>query len=114
MGELDLLKNIKQAEIALDELVKSRLTLSNRKTQLEKKLEESGNENAAYVNALKNELAVVSSDINLRSEQIVELKQKIASADMDTKAKTRLDYLQTMVEAKVKHFHLWRSLVHVY
>lgn len=106
MGELDLLKNIKQAEIALDELVKSRLTLSNRKTQLEKKLEESGSDNVAYVNALKNELAVVSSDINLRSEQIVELKQKIASADMDTKAKTRLDYLQTMVEAKVKHDHL--------
>ncbi len=108
MGELDLLKNIKQAEIALDELVKSRLTLSNRKTQLEKKLEESGSDNVAYVNALKNELAVVASDINLRSEQIVELKQKIASADMDTKAKTRLDYLQTMVEAKVKHDHLWR------
>ena len=69
-------------------------------------MEESGSDNVAYVNALKNELAVVSSDINLRSEQIVELKQKIASADMDTKAKTRLDYLQTMVEAKVKHDHL--------
>lgn len=43
----------------------------------------------------------MAADLEMRSEQIVELKQKIAAADLENKSKTRLDYLQTMVEAKV-------------
>ena len=110
-GELDLLTKIKQAEMALEELIESRKTLATRQTKLESKLTTAKNEkNDASAHALENEIANVASDMKMRTEQIVELKQKIASADMENKAKTRFEYLQTMVEAKViitaspKHF----------
>ena len=51
--------------------------------------------------ALQSEMANIAADMDLRSEQIVQLKQKIAAADLDNKAKTRWDYIQTMVEAQV-------------
>lgn len=108
VSELDLLTKIKQAEMALEELIESRKTLALRHSKLEEKLAASeldaggSDDNPAYINALKSELAIVAADMGLRSEQIVELKQKIASADLENKAKTRLEYLQTMVEAKVR------------
>lgn len=57
----------------------------------------------------------MAADLEMRSEQIVELKQKIAAADLENKSKTRLDYLQTMVEAKVAVYKFLQtfSLVNV-
>lgn len=86
--------------MALESLIEARKTLAARQAKLESKLDNPDNE-PAFVNSLKNEIANLAADMDLRSEQIVELKQRIASADLDNKAKTRLDYLQTMTEAKV-------------
>lgn len=86
--------------MALEDLIESRRTLATRHAKLESKLSQAG-DNQAYVQSLKNEIANIVADMDFRSEKIVELKQKIADADLENKAKTRLDYLQTMVEAKV-------------
>lgn len=85
--------------MALEDLIESRRTLAARHAKLEAKLSDVGG-NQAYAQSLKNEIANVVADMDFRSEKIVELKQKIADADLENKAKTRLDYLQTMVEAK--------------
>lgn len=101
LNELDLISKTREAELALEDLIESRRTLAARHAKLEAKLSEAGN-NQGYVQSLKNEIAIVVADMDFRSEKIVELKQKIADADLENKAKTRLDYLQTMVEAKVR------------
>lgn len=100
LGELNLLIKTKEAELALDSLKESRRTLATRLGKLEAKLA-SFDQNDAFLQALKSEITNVAADIELRSEQINELNQKIAAADLENKAKTRLDYLQTMIEAKV-------------
>lgn len=100
LGELNLLIKTKEAELALDSLKESRRTLATRLGKLEAKLA-SFDQNDAFLHALKSEITNVAADIELRSEQINELNQKIAAADLENKAKTRLDYLQTMIEAKV-------------
>ncbi|XP_057364516.1 chromosome-associated kinesin KIF4-like [Daphnia carinata] len=100
LGELNLLVKTKEAELALESLKESRRTLATRQSKLETKLA-SLDQNDAFLHALKSEIANVAADIDLRSEQINELNQKIAAADLENKAKTRLDYLQTMIEAKV-------------
>lgn len=100
MSELDLLIKTKEAELALESLIEARRTLASRQSKLEAKLEDPDIK-PAFALSLRNEIANVAADLEMRSEQIVELKQKIAAADLDNKSKTRLDYLQTMVEAKV-------------
>ena len=100
LSELDLLTKTKEADLTLDSLVESRRTLASRHAKLESKLANPNND-PAFIQSLKSEIAIVSADMDLRTEQIVELKQKIASADLENKAKIRFDYLQTMVEAKV-------------
>ena len=90
----------REAERTLEELVESRRTLAVRRAKLEAKME-NAQDNPGYLAALKNELANVDGDMDVRSEQIVELKQKIAAAELESKAKTRWDGVQTMVEAKV-------------
>jgi len=100
LGELNLLTSTTEAEQTLNELVESRKVLSARQAKLQAKLDGAG-ENSAFAQALMSEIANVGGDLDVRTEQIVELKQKIAAADLETKAKTRLDYLQTMIEAKV-------------
>uniref|UniRef100_A0A0P5WKK1 Chromosome-associated kinesin KIF4A protein n=1 Tax=Daphnia magna TaxID=35525 RepID=A0A0P5WKK1_9CRUS len=100
LGELNLLIKTKEAELALDSLKESRRTLATRLGKLEAKLA-SFDQNDAFLQPLKSEITNVAADIELRSEQINELNQKIAAADLENKAKTRLDYLQTMIEAKV-------------
>lgn len=86
--------------MALESLIESRRTLASRQAKLESKLANPDNK-PAFIHSLQNEIANVATDLEMRSEQIVELKQKIEAADLDNKSKTRLDYLQTMVEAKV-------------
>lgn len=98
-----MLIKTKEADLALESLIESRRTLAARHAKLESKLSHPDND-SAFVQSLKNEIAIVSADMDFRTEQIVELKQKIESADLDNKAKTRFDYLQTMVEAKVSIF----------
>ena len=100
MGELNLLTSTTEAEQTLNELIESRKVLSARQAKLQAKLDNAG-ENTAFAQALMSEIANVGGDLDVRTEQIVELKQKIGAADLETKAKTRLDYLQTMIEAKV-------------
>ncbi|KAI9555803.1 hypothetical protein GHT06_018319 [Daphnia sinensis] len=100
LGELNLLVKTKEAELALESLKESRRTLATRQSKLEAKLANL-DQNDAFLHSLKSEIANVAADIDLRSEQINELNQKIAAADLENKAKTRLDYLQTMIEAKV-------------
>lgn len=100
LGELNLLTKTKDAELALESLKESRRTLATRQAKLEAKLADPEH-SATFLNTLKSEIANVAADIDLRSEQINELNQKIAAADLDNKAKTRFDYLQTMIEAKV-------------
>lgn len=95
-----MISKTREAELALEDLIESRRTLATRHAKLESKLSQAG-DNQAYVQSLKNEIANIVADMDFRSEKIVELKQKIADADLENKAKTRLDYLQTMVEAKV-------------
>ncbi len=95
-----MLTKTKEAELALESLKESRRTLATRQAKLEAKLADPEH-NAIFLNTLKSEIANVAADIDLRSEQINELNQKIAAADLDNKAKTRFDYLQTMIEAKV-------------
>jgi hypothetical protein len=97
---LDLLTSTKEAEKALEELIESRRTLATRHAKLESKVNRMGSE-SSDLPALQSEMANIAADMDLRSEQIVQLKQKIAAADLDNKAKTRWDYIQTMVEAKV-------------
>jgi len=98
MGELNLLTSTTEAEQTLNELIESRKVLSARQTKLQAKLDNAG-ENTAFAQALMSEIANVGGDLDVRTEQIVELKQKIGAADLETKAKTRLDYLQ--IEAKM-------------
>ena len=105
LGELNLLTKTKEAELALESLKESRRTLAARQVKLEAKLSDPEH-NAIFLNTLKNEIANVAADIDLRSEQINELNQKIAAADLENKAKTRFDYLQTMIEAKVIFLYL--------
>ncbi|XP_046652792.1 chromosome-associated kinesin KIF4-like [Daphnia pulicaria] len=100
LGELNLLTKTKDAELALESLKESRRTLATRQAKLEAKLADPEH-SATFLNTLKSEIANVAADIDLRSEQINELNQKIAAADLDNKAKTRFDYLQTMIEAKI-------------
>ena len=100
MGELNLLTKTKDAELALESLKESRRTLATRQAKLEAKLLDPDH-NSTFINTLKSEIANIAADIDMRSEQINELNQKIAAADLDNKAKTRFDYLQTMIEAKV-------------
>lgn len=100
LGELNLLIKTKEAELTLESLKESRRTLATRQSKLEAKLADA-DQNNAFHHTLKSEIANVAADIDIRSEQINELNQKIAAADLDNKAKTRLDYLQTMIEAKV-------------
>ena len=102
VGELDLVVKTKEAELALESLIEARRTLAARQSKLEAKLKDP-NTQPTVVLSLKNEIANVTADLDMRSGQIVELKQKIAAADLDTISKTRLDYLQTMVEAKVRY-----------
>ena len=97
---MDLLTSTKEAEKALEELIESRRTLATRHAKLESKVNRMGSE-SSDLPALQSEMANIAADMDLRSEQIVQLKQKIAAADVDNKAKTRWDYIQTMVEAKV-------------
>lgn len=99
-SETDLLTSAKEAEKALVELVESRRTLAARHAKLETKLsaEDVTPTDAA---ALRSEMANIAADMDIRSQQVVELKQKIAAADLDNKAKTRWEYIQTMIEAKV-------------
>lgn len=110
MGELNLLTSTIEAEQTLNELVESRKVLAARQAKLQAKLDNAG-DNSAFAQALMSEIANVGGDLDVRTEQIVELKQKIAAADLETKAKTRLDYLQTMIEAKVfyRFFHSIQS-----
>ena len=100
VSELDLLTKTKEAELTLTDLVESRKLLATRQSKLQAKLAAPDN-SPAFINSVQSELAIVSADLDLRSQQIVELKQKIDSADLDNKAKTRMEYLQTMIEAKV-------------
>ena len=100
MGELNLLTSTKEAEHTLGELIESRKELAARQAKLKSKLEKAG-DSSGFSQALMSEIANVGGDMDVRTEQIVELKQKIAAADLEAKAKTRLSYLQTMVEAKV-------------
>lgn len=104
-SETDLLTSAKEAEKALVELVESRRTLAARHAKLETKLsaEDVTPTDAA---ALRSEMANIAADMDIRSQQVVELKQKIAAADLDNKAKTRWEYIQTMIEAKVRIFYL--------
>merc|ERR1712071_706224 len=77
-----------------------RKELAARQAKLKSKLEKAG-DSSGFSQALMSEIANVGGDLDVRTEQIVELKQKIGAADLETKAKTRLDYLQTMIEAKM-------------
>ena len=99
---MDLLTSTRIAEKTLDELIESRRTLATRLAKLEARLNRNEANNSSDIQSLKNEIANVSADMEVRSEQIVELKQKIVAADLDNKAKTRWDFIQTMVEAKVR------------
>ena len=99
-SELDLLDKTKEAELTLESLIESRKMLATRQAKLQSKLEASDN-STTYIDSVQKELASVSADMDLRSKQIMELKQKIDAADLEAKAKSRMEYLQTMVEAKV-------------
>jgi len=99
-SELDLLDKTKEAELTLESLIESRKMLAAQQTKLQAKLGAPDN-SPAFIDSLQKELAGVSADMDLRSKQIMELKQKIDCADLEAKAKLRMEYLQTMVEAKV-------------
>ena len=99
-SELDLLDKTKEAELTLESLMESRKMLAAQQTKLQAKLEAPDN-SPTFIDSLQKELAGVSADMDLRSKQIMELKQKIDCADLEAKAKLRMEYLQTMVEAKV-------------
>ena len=72
----------KEAEKALEELIESRRTLATRHAKLESKVNRMGSE-SSDLPALQSEMANIAADMDLRSEQIVQLKQKIAAADLD-------------------------------
>lgn len=96
-----MLTKTKDAELALESLKESRRTLATRQAKLEAKLADPEH-SATFLNTLKSEIANVAADIDLRSEQINELNQKIAAADLDNKAKTRFDYLPVIFRQLLK------------
>ena len=99
-SELKLLDTIKEAELTLESLIESRTKLAAQQTTLQSKLEAPDN-SPTFIDSVQKELAGVSADMDLRSTQIMELNKNMDSCDLEAKAGMRMEYLETMVEAKV-------------
>uniref|UniRef100_A0A1B6E537 Kinesin motor domain-containing protein n=1 Tax=Clastoptera arizonana TaxID=38151 RepID=A0A1B6E537_9HEMI len=97
--ELEVLLSTLVAEKTLDQLIEDRATLNKDLIALKAKYAEP-NLNPEDKTILQSEIKQLNQNIDLRSTQILDLKQKISDSDQENKAKTRWESLQSMVDAK--------------
>ncbi|XP_075221489.1 kinesin-like protein 3A [Lycorma delicatula] len=97
--ELEILVSTAEAERTLDQLLKDRSSLNQELTKLKNTLSES------YISVedkskIKNEIELLSQDIELRSTQIADMQQKIMDSNQESKLRSHVDTLNSLMDAR--------------
>ncbi|XP_046673167.1 chromosome-associated kinesin KIF4A [Homalodisca vitripennis] len=100
--EFTAMVNTLEAERTLDNLIEDRSLLAKELAQLKDSLREP-NLQEDERNKIESQIKSLDEDLELRSTQIVDLKQKLQSLDsyQENKSKNRWDCIQTMADAKI-------------
>ncbi|XP_076446385.1 chromosome-associated kinesin KIF4A-like isoform X13 [Babylonia areolata] len=111
--ELEVRVSVREARYHMMALITDRKDLSQQRRELQDRLEgplakkyscedETGatSEKSFEEEAVRKQIEVLSTEIELRNVQIQDLQQKICDADQEMKTKSMWESLHTMVEAK--------------
>ncbi|XP_055614166.1 chromosome-associated kinesin KIF4A-like [Uranotaenia lowii] len=89
--ELELIRSVKDASVTLNHLMDDRALLNSKLLEMKANADEHSEE----------QIKQQEHDLELRNAQIADLQQRILSTDVDSKQKTILEGIPTLVDAKL-------------